>query len=150
MGYIENNLIKGEMVIHRATLHWIIFLWPITWLIIALPFFTQSYNVAIIGVFILLIAIIQSVRAFILLKTSEFGITDKRVIMKTGFIRRDSFEILLTKIEGIQVNQGIIERILGYGSIAIVGTGGSENPFSKISCPLEFRKIAQEQITLIQ
>ena len=53
-------------------------------------------------------------------------------------------------MEGIQVNQGILGRILGYGSIAISGTGGSKDPLDKISALLEFRRKAQEQIAAVQ
>ncbi|PIU51164.1 hypothetical protein COS91_05900 [Candidatus Desantisbacteria bacterium CG07_land_8_20_14_0_80_39_15] len=87
---------------------------------------------------------------FISFKTSEFGITNKRVLFKIGFIRRNSLEILLTKIEGIQVNQGILGRILNYGTIIVRGTGGTGSPFRKIEAPLEFRKKVQEQIASIQ
>ena len=55
-------------------------------------------------------------------------------------------EVLLSKVEGIQVDQGIFGRILGYGSIIVTGTGGIQNPFKKIKAPLEFRKRVQEQL----
>jgi len=100
------------------------------------------------GGFFLLVAIIWGISSFISLKTSEFGITNKRVLIKTGFIRRDSLETLLTKVEGIQVNQGMLGRILNYGTIIVKGTGGTSNPFHKIDAPLEFRKKVQEQIAL--
>jgi len=56
---------------------------------------------------------------------------------------------LLNKVEGIQVNQGILGRILGFGSITVSGTGGTKDPFHKIDAPLEFRKKVQEQIEKI-
>ncbi len=71
-------------------------------------------------------------------------------MVKVGFIRRNSLEVLLNKVEGIQVNQSILGRIMGYGSIIISGTGGTQNPFHKITAPLDFRKKAQEQIALVQ
>jgi hypothetical protein len=58
--------------------------------------------------------------------------------------------VLLNKVEGIQVNQSILGRILEFGSITISGTGGTKNPFHKIDAPLEFRKKAQEQIAVVQ
>jgi uncharacterized membrane protein YdbT with pleckstrin-like domain len=56
---------------------------------------------------------------------------------------------LLNKVESIQVNQDILGRILGYGSITVSGTGGTKDPFHKIDAPLEFRKKVQEQIASI-
>jgi hypothetical protein len=57
-------------------------------------------------------------------------------------------ELLLSKIEGIQVHQGYWGRILDFGSLVVSGTGGTKNPFQKISNPLEFRRQAQEQIAV--
>ena len=152
MSYIEKNLMNGESVVYRTKLHWIIFLWPIICVVVAIIFFScgsDEYKY-VIGLLIILIAIIAGIASFIEFKTSEFGITNKRVIVKVGFIRRNSLEVLLNKVEGIQVNQGIMGRILGFGSITISGTGGTKDPFHKIDTPLEFRRKAQEQIASVQ
>jgi uncharacterized membrane protein YdbT with pleckstrin-like domain len=50
----------------------------------------------------------------------------------------------LSKIESVNVDQGILGRILGYGTIRIIGTGGTKEAFPKILNPLEFRKKFQE------
>ena len=149
MGYIDKNLMHGEQIIHRSKLHWIVFLGPIIFAFIGFILFTGGKELVLIGVFLLLVAIIWMISAFISFKTSEFGISNKRVLIKIGFIRRNSLETLLTKVEGIQVDQGILGRILNYGSIIIKGTGGTSNPFYKIEAPMEFRKKVQEQIALI-
>jgi len=144
MGYIDQNLMSGENVIHRTKIHWVIFLWPAIFLLIAMiGFASKSGTVG--GIFIVL-AILTGLRSVITYSTSEFGVTNKRILIKVGFIRRNSLEILLTKVEGIQVNQGILGRILDYGTIVVTGTGGSKQTFHKISTPLEFRKKSQEQI----
>ena len=157
MGYIDDNLMSGEQVVHRSKLHWVIFVGPIIFSVIAFMFFLMIFFVmelvnvlATAGGFFLLIAIIWGISAFISFKTSEFGITSKKVLIKVGFIKRESLETLLTKVEGIQVNQGIFGRIFNYGTIIVKGTGGTGNPFDNIEAPLEFRKKVQEQITSIQ
>jgi len=150
MGYIDQNLMSGEHVVYRTKLHWIVFLWPIIFIILAFVFFASGKETAILGTLFFLIAILSAVLAFISLKTSEFGVTNKRVLIKVGFIRRNSLETLLQKVEGIQVNQGILGRIFNYGTILIKGTGGTSNPFHKIEAPMEFRKKVQEQIASIQ
>ncbi|MBV6506167.1 MAG: hypothetical protein ILNGONEN_01739 [Syntrophorhabdaceae bacterium] len=76
--------------------------------------------------------------------TSEFVITNKRIIVKTGLIRRKSLEMNLQKIESVNVEQGIMARILGYGTVTIIGTGGTKESFTDISKPLVFRKKFQE------
>jgi|SRR5208283_3322716 len=150
MGYIDENLMNGEKVIYRTKLHWIIFLGPIIFIILAFMFFVIGKEIAAVGLLFLLIAIVWAVIVFIHFKTSEFGITNKRVLIKVGFIRRASHETLLSKVEGINVNQGLWGRIFNYGTISIKGIGGTSNPFQKIEAPMEFRKKVQEQIASIQ
>jgi len=50
----------------------------------------------------------------------------------------------LQKIESVNVEQGIMARILGYGTVTIIGTGGTKESFTDISKPLVFRKKFQE------
>lgn len=150
MSYIENNLMNGEDILYRGKLHWVVFLWSIIWIVVAIILFSGGGDTATVGGIFILIAIITGIASFINYKTSEFGISNKRVIVKVGFIRRNSVEVLLNKVEGIQVNQGILGRILGFGSITISGTGGTKDPFHKIAAPLEFRRRAQEQIATVQ
>jgi uncharacterized membrane protein YdbT with pleckstrin-like domain len=117
--YVNNNLIKDEIIELETTYHWITF-----------------FNLkAILTLFIA--PIIDKY-------TDEFVITNKRVIIKTGLISRKTFEMNHSKIESINVNQGILGRILGYGSIQIVGSGGTKEVFPNIQSPLEFRKKFQE------
>ena len=83
--------------------------------------------------------------SYINFTSSEFGVTNRRVLIKVGFIRRRSLELLLSKVEGIGVDQGIPGRIFGYGTIIVTGTGGTKEPFRNITAPMEFRKTVQEQ-----
>ena len=79
--------------------------------------------------------------------SSEFGVSNKRVLLKTGFISRHSLETMLSKVESIGVHQGLLGRLFGFGTIIIGGTGGSKEAFSGIRDPLEFRRQVQEQIS---
>jgi len=127
----------------------VIFLRPVLIFIVAL-FFKVGGDYAFIRGLLIFLAIIAGISQIIMFITSEFIITNKRVIAKIGLIRRKSIEVLLNKVEGIQVNQGILARILGYGTITVGGTGGTKDPFKNIRSPIEFRKKAQEQIASIQ
>ncbi len=117
--YVQSNLISGENVVYEAKLHWIIF-------------------VSLRAIFTLWIA------PLITFLTSEFAITNKRVIIKVGAISRKTLEMNLTKIESVNVDQSILGRIFGYGTITVIGTGGTREPFHRISGPLNFRKAFQE------
>jgi uncharacterized membrane protein YdbT with pleckstrin-like domain len=67
-------------------------------------------------------------------------------LIKVGLIRRHSLELLLQKVEGIGVDQGILGRILGYGTITVSGVGGTQEAFRMISNPLEFRRQVQASL----
>ena len=91
-----------------------------------------------IGLLFLLAAWIDSI-------TTELAVTTKRVISKRGLISRKTVELNLAKVEAIGVNQSILGRILGYGTVTVVGTGGTKEPFLYIASPLEFRRVVQAQ-----
>jgi uncharacterized membrane protein YdbT with pleckstrin-like domain len=150
MSYIQDNLLPGEHIVYKANLHKIIFFWPAFWLVISIVLFPIKDVGIPLGAIILLLSLILGTKAAMKFISSEFGVTNKRVLIKVGLIQRKSFETMLTKIEGIQVNQGILGRILNYGTIVVTGTGGSKEPFHSISSPLEFRKKVQEQVSRTQ
>lgn len=147
MGYISDNLLPDEKIKYFARLHWIIFLGPTLFFIFALMAFSGGKEPAGAGPGLLLIAIIWGCLRFITFTTSEFGLTNKRVIIKVGFIRRRSLEMLIPKIETIGVNQGILGRVLNFGTIVVAGSGGTREFFSKIAAPILFRKNVLSEIS---
>jgi len=117
--YVNNHLIRNESVVFETKYHWVIF-------------------ISLKSLFTLTLApLIQ--RAM-----SEFVITNRRIIIKTGFIGRRTFEMNLSKIETVNVDQSIMARIFNYGIITIIETGGTKEIFHNIAKPLEFRKAFQE------
>ena len=157
MGYVDENLIQGETVAYRAPLHWKVGIGPVftaaVFVALAAVAFWQAglqpdwKNVLRIAGGVLLIAVaVPLVGLWITLSSAEFAVTNKRIILKTGFIRKKTAEMFLAKIESVGVDQTIVGRIMGYGAIVIRGTGGSLEPFSDIARPLEFRRQIQEQI----
>ena len=117
--YVNNNLIKDEQVELETTYHWIIFCNLRAILTLFIAPMIDKYS-------------------------DEFAITNRRLIVKTGLISRKTFEMNLSKIESVNIDQTILGRILGYGTIIIVGSGGTREIFPKIRNPLEFRKKFQE------
>lgn len=144
MGFIDASLVPGEWIVYRTRLHWIIFRWVALLALLAVPAARLISND--IGLIFLVTAGIALVPSLIKFVSSEFGVTNKRVLIKTGFISRHSLEILLEKVEGIGVDQGILGRTLGFGSIVITGTGGTRERFDTIFAPLEFRRQVQAQL----
>ena len=97
-------------------------------------------------ILILLLVIPFSILTYLDIKTSEFVVTNKRVIVKVGVIRRYSLELLLSKIEGLRIEQGILGRIFDYGTVVASGTGSSQSPFFYITRPLQLQRCVYEQI----
>jgi uncharacterized membrane protein YdbT with pleckstrin-like domain len=153
MGYIEQNLMQGELIRYRTRLHWIVFVSPVFLIVVGLIFFlsmpSHTKTVFVVaGSIFLFGGILLGVSRFIAYKSSEFAVTNNRVLIKIGFIRRHSLELLLQKVEGIGVDQDVSGRIFGYGTIIVTGTGGTKELFNNIENPLEFRK--QVQLSLSQ
>jgi uncharacterized membrane protein YdbT with pleckstrin-like domain len=97
-----------------------------------------GYNLYLIYWSVLLFFVIKNLITYF---TTEYGITNTRVISKQGLIRRDIEEINLSSIESINVNQSIIGRILNYGTIIISGRGTSKVIFKDIDNVIEVRKL---------
>ncbi len=84
------------------------------------------------------------ITAYIRYATTELGITNSKIIAKFGFIKRDTVELLLHKVESIRVKQSILGRIFNYGSIIISGAGNLQAPVPIIEYPLKFRNSFME------
>ena len=153
MSYIENNLMDDEEMVHVTRLHPIILLMPAaaTSLLAGSLAIVDSmpYAQALIGL-LLVAALWRLADRLILFLSSEFGVTSKRVLGKTGFLRRTSLDIVLNKVEAIRLSQSILGRILNYGDIEVTGTGGTDEVLRFIPDPLIFRKVVQEQLGEIE
>jgi uncharacterized membrane protein YdbT with pleckstrin-like domain len=125
MSYIDDSLIAGETVIHRARVSW--------WSQFGLVLLGIVTLVVVIGLFFL-------AAAWIKVRSTEIAITNRRVIAKFGFIKRHTVEINLDKVEALKVEQGFLGRILNYGTIFISGAGTSVAPIANIADPLVFRR----------
>jgi uncharacterized membrane protein YdbT with pleckstrin-like domain len=141
MSYVDSSLIQDEQVVFRTRLHLIIFFIPIVLLAISVCLFV--YTVPVAAESVLAAAVLWFLVKYVDYASSEFAVTNKRVIIKVGVLRRRTVEMLNTKVEAVSVNQGILGRILGYGNIVVTGTGGTNEPFNGISSPLEFRRAVQ-------
>jgi len=141
MSYVNNSLIPDEQVVYRTRLNLVIFTWPILFGLIALGTLLLGYRIAAAVVFVF--ALVLFLPKYVAFATSEFAVTNKRLIVKVGVLRRRTIELQLSKVEAIAVEQGLVGRIFGYGNIVVTGTGGTKEPFRTISGPLKFRRAVQ-------
>lgn len=149
MGYLEKNLLPGETIAYRARLHPVIFLQAAFFALVGLGFVVFGLVNPGLAIFWVLGAIFLvyagglGIGRAIQHLSSEFAITDKRVVIKVGLVHRKTLEMVLTKVETVRVEQGILGRLLNYGTIVVTGTGGTNEPFRSIANPLEFRRQVQ-------
>ena len=125
MGYIEDHIMPGEQIVYKAKLHWAMFIGPVvfTGLFILTIMIALLSDVDLCTSYVWLVFGVPAlINALITYYTTEFAVTDKRVIAKTGLVRRHSLELLLTKVESVGVDQPILGRLLDYGTITVVGT----------------------------
>jgi len=163
VSYIEKTLVPGETVVYQTRLHWVVMLWHIVISVIllevpalALLFYAFRHEQQLEpralhlmqggGIALLLISGIVIAMGAIRRNATEMAVTNRRVVVKTGLATRKTIEMLLSKIESIEVNESGIGRVLGYGSITLIGTGGTSEPFHLMAKPLAFRNQVQQQI----
>jgi uncharacterized membrane protein YdbT with pleckstrin-like domain len=153
MGYAEKHLMEGERIVYRARLHRVIFVPPLVLALVGAVaailihiYLANPMAAGIVGVAFLIVALLVASPRFIRYMSSEFVVTNKRVIVKVGFVQRQTLELVLAKVETIGVEQTILGRILNYGTIIVTGTGGTKEPFKDIASPIRFREHVQAQL----
>jgi uncharacterized membrane protein YdbT with pleckstrin-like domain len=139
-GYVDSNLAPGERVVYRGQVHWIIYLVPVVLVAFGLTLVISGVR---IGPFLVVMGVAAGAFAWVRQTTSEFAVTTSRVILKTGFLSRRTIEINLSRIESVQVEQDLFGRMLNYGTMVVVGTGGTKEPFTMIEDPAGFRHAVQ-------
>ena len=146
--YIDENLQPGEKVLYSTNAHWMFYLPAIAaWaLALALLILSRMVTADAITLVCLALAAIAGLAALYWTATAWFhrwttetDVTNMRVVHKTGFIKRRTFEMSLDKVESVDVNQSIAGRILNYGDVTILGVGEGKETISTIASPLEFR-----------
>lgn len=160
MSYVEKNLVPGEKLVYRTGVHWSVLFGPATLAaVIAAPgIAVLAYRddianhgipvdvVAIAGAVLILVALAIFGFSVVKKNATEIAVTDRRVIIKTGMASRRSLEILIAKVESVGIDETLMGRMLGYGTVVIHGTGGTPEPFRKIAHPSEFRREVQQQV----
>ena len=147
MSYVDSVLQPGEVVLGRTRLHWFIYLRSLFLLLLALGVYVAtvgfapenqlyfSFGALALGA----IGLIYFLGAWIKRATTELAVTDRRVIHKTGFFKRETQEMNREKVESVDVEQSLAGRLFGYGTVLVRGTGSTWEPFANIAGALAFR-----------
>ena len=157
MSYVSKLLLPDEKIVHIATLHWIIFVPGLIFTILGGTTAFLSHDladflpiaslaavsqriVAGIGLILSLAGLGLLLGATIRQSATELVITNCRLIAKYGFISRATFEILINRVTGVNFDQTITGRMLGYGTVLVHGAGGDISPFDGVSNPQTFQR----------
>ncbi|HEX2137585.1 MAG TPA: PH domain-containing protein [Microvirga sp.] len=146
MSYVQQVLQPGETIRFRTNVHWLVYFAGIAALIVGASLGGWYYWDGQSSLILLLGSIVfaatgvpLAIAAWLKRFGTEIAVTDRRVIYKTGLIRRHSTEITIDKIESVDVDQSILGRMFGYGTLTIRGTGEAVEPLRDIADPIDFR-----------
>jgi uncharacterized membrane protein YdbT with pleckstrin-like domain len=168
MSYVDRNLVPGETLLYQTRHHWVVLLVPtIIALVLGVPggallvwsvtsrdtngvtlgsSTISPQGMAISGGILLLISFVIFFYGIAKRNATEMAVTNKRVLIKTGMASRRSLDMMLSTVESIGVEETVLGRMMGYGTVIVRGTGGTPETFLMIARPQEFRKNVQEQI----
>lgn len=146
MSYIKSTIINGEEIINESRMSKWFFAKDIAisiiMIIVGILFLNVQHRTnsqVLVSGICLVGALVMLINVYITYISTELAFTNKRVIAKVGFIRRDTIEINIQKVEAIQVHQGLLGRILNFGTIIISGAGNPQAPIRGIAEPINFR-----------
>jgi len=150
MSYVRENLVDGESLIYETGVHWSVLAGPLVMAVVIFAgaiacLLQKNSDFLYVGAALLVVAAAVLAVAIVKRNATEIAVTNRRVIIKTGWVHRRSLEIMLAKVESIGITEPFLGRMLGYGTVVIRGTGGTPEPFEKIADPSELRKHVHEQ-----
>ena len=144
MGYIEQVLQPGEEILHRARLHWFVYLHALGSTVLAAALLVGGYYfhggiayvpAAAVGA----VAVYAWIGAWVRRITTELAVTNRRIIIKRGLISRRTIEMNMDKVESVDVVQSVLGRVFDYGDIVVRGTGAGLEPLRTVEAPLKLR-----------
>lgn len=144
MNYIDKTLLPDEKILFRTKKHFIIFYMPIVWAVMTVAFLLTPNDIIHKLAFLpAVVAIITGFNQWLLYVTSDFAVTNKRIVMREGFFFRHMNEMRLATVSNMTVNQSLLGQLLGYGTVVVSPFGASSDIFTEISRPFDFQKAAQ-------
>lgn len=134
--YEASSAATAEQTTHRAFLHWIGYAPAFAFAVLAIVLSGAGWLSALLFLIAAYLFAAHAIRQW----CTEITVTNRRVIYKTGLISRDTVEISVHKIEGVELRQGLLARLLNYGNMSIRGTGIGTVSLNRIAEPLALRK----------
>lgn len=151
MSYLDRNLLANEKVLFRTRLHWRLYVPPALFtLALMLPLAALLWvkDARAWSPLPVALGLAWLLAAHVRRQSSEFAVTNKRVVIKIGVFTTRSVELLPSKVEGVTIEQDVWGKLLGYGDVVVTGSGGSKEAFSGIQQPFGLRRAMQEATDL--
>lgn len=140
--YTKSSLGPEEKVLYCGQLHWKIFIWPLILILIGIIWTLINFQY---GAIFFIVALTSFFIAIIKKSSSEYAVTDRKVVVKQGFITRQTLELKLTKIDSLSVSQGLLDRILNCGDINIT-VAVEKQKIRDLRDPIRFKKAVDEAL----
>lgn len=165
--YINRVLGPDEKLLYTASIHWYVYLkgvfivllgmvsgYVFPWAVgFAVGDSMGNYPDELARIFALVIIGFGAsllIVAYIRQISTELAITNRRVVAKYGFIATTTFELMLARVEGANIDQTVLGRILGFGTILVKGTGGGISPIDHVAAPYVFHNHLMKALEHIQ
>ena len=72
-------------------------------------------SVFVVGIFLLL-------RVWYLVASRRYRLTTQRLFAQTGLIAKHLEEVELFRVKDVELNQGVLDRLLGVGTVTVLST----------------------------
>ena len=134
MSYAKSVLQPGEQIILTGRLHWIAYWYAIVFLVLGTALVWWEYAhwpshdvlISVTALTFGVLFVVSFIRAWFVRWITEIAVTNRRIIYKRGFINRHTEEMNMDKVASVDVDQSILGRLLDYGTIHVIGTGGAQ------------------------
>lgn len=135
---------SNNQIVYQSHLHWVIFLWPVVFMVAAVYVGLNFETINTIALFFAVMGLAWFLMVWMTYQFSSLTIKQKQVILRTGFFIRETTDIPLNKIESIDIRQTLLGSMFKYGSLVITGTGGTKQLIHYLNRPLTCRRYIEQ------
>jgi len=133
-------------IIYVAKLHWVIFVWPIAIFFLGLFLGIEFWQMKEVAILLIVFSIVWLAATWITYQYSSLTIKKNQVIIRSGFLVRQTIDLPMKKIESIDIRQNVCGSLFQYGMLMITGTGGTRNSINFVDKPLTCRRYIEQLI----
>lgn len=149
--YIRESLEPGEEILCSGRLHWssifLYLLWGTVLVACGVAGAIYTYQRAqpessyLVSLALGVLGLMVWGAGHVIRSRREFAVTPQRFVQKDGLFTVSLVEIPLNRVETVNYTQTLGQRILGTGSIELVGSGGTRHLLRGIERPGEVRRV---------